>query len=335
MKLLVISCSVVCFTLLGSSSPAQSTQKEAEALMDRARQLSDIRSGNAPAFRLKATFSFIGSDLETVQGTYTEVWTSSSQWRRETVVNNLRRIDVGSPTRHWLLDSVKDFPEQAARVTGLMELLPPSSANFEFESVVEHAEPEPVAQCAITKRDAAHTVRAFCFDKKSGLLLGRISPEVRPRNVVDYSCSYGTFQKFGKYWFPREMACFVDRHRKIEAKVTELEPEPSPDRALFTPPAGAIELGRCPVDPLPPRVASTPMVIFPLGVRREVSQVMVWLVVDTKGKPQDAKVVRPGNKSLDEMALRAVRDWRFKPATCNGEPMPMPISVEVSSLLSR
>jgi hypothetical protein len=148
--------------------------------MDRARQLSDIRSGNAPAFRLKATFSFIGSDLETVQGTYTEVWTSSSQWRRETVVNNLRRIDVGSPTRHWLLDSVKDFPEQAARVTGLMELLPPSSANFAFESVVEHAELEPVAQCAITKRDAAHTVRTFCFDKKSGLLLGRISPEVRP-----------------------------------------------------------------------------------------------------------------------------------------------------------
>ena len=33
-----------------------------------AQQLSDIRSPNAAAFQLKATFSFEGDDLETVQG---------------------------------------------------------------------------------------------------------------------------------------------------------------------------------------------------------------------------------------------------------------------------
>jgi TonB family protein len=302
--------------------------------MDSARQLSDIRSRNAPAFRLKASFSFIGSDLETVKGTYTEVWISSSQWRRETVVNNLRRIDIGGPTRHWLLDSGNDFPEPAARVSDLMDLLPPSSANLEFESVVERAEHEPVAQCAITKRDSAHPARAFCFEKKSGILLERISREGRPRNVVDYACSYGGFEKFGNYWFPREMVCFEDRHRKVEAKVTALETEPSPDLALFAPPPEAIELGRCPVDPLPPRAVST-SIGFPFGIQHEIPRVMVWLVVDAKGKPQNAKVVRPGDKKLDETALRAVRDWKFRPATCNGEPMSMAINVEVSSSLLR
>ena len=62
---------------------------------------------------------------------------------------------------------------------------------------------------------------------------------------------------------------------------------------------------------------------------------MVWLVVETKGKPQNTKVVRPRDKKLDETALRAIRVWRFKPGTCDGEPMPMPVNVEVPSLVFR
>jgi hypothetical protein len=69
-------------------APKSEIQTRAEALMERARHLSDIRAKNAPAYRLKATFSFMGKNLENLQGTYTEVWVSDSQWRRETVVSN-------------------------------------------------------------------------------------------------------------------------------------------------------------------------------------------------------------------------------------------------------
>ena len=54
--------------------PKSDVQLHAESLMERARKLSDIRSKGAPAFRLKATFSFAGKDLDTLQGTYTEIW---------------------------------------------------------------------------------------------------------------------------------------------------------------------------------------------------------------------------------------------------------------------
>lgn len=100
-----IPLSAVCLSCLQLCCLAQDVQSRAEALMQHARQLSDIRSSGAPAFRLTATFSFVGDDLEAVQGTYTETWASDSQWRRETVVNNLRRIEVGAPSRLWLLDS--------------------------------------------------------------------------------------------------------------------------------------------------------------------------------------------------------------------------------------
>ena len=58
--------------------PKSDVQLHAESLMERARKLSDIRSKGAPAFRLKATFSFAGKDLDTLQGTYTEIWGGTS-----------------------------------------------------------------------------------------------------------------------------------------------------------------------------------------------------------------------------------------------------------------
>src|SRR5277367_4778453 len=82
---------------LAQDPPAPDIQKRADALLEKARQLSNIRSPNAPAFRLKATFSFTGRDLETVEGTYTEVWISRSQWRREILVKDFHRIEVAGP----------------------------------------------------------------------------------------------------------------------------------------------------------------------------------------------------------------------------------------------
>jgi hypothetical protein len=67
------------------------------------RQLSDIRAKDAPAFRLNATFSFVGDHLDTFEGTYTQTWVSDSQWSRETVIGNVRQIDVGGSGQHWLV----------------------------------------------------------------------------------------------------------------------------------------------------------------------------------------------------------------------------------------
>ena len=72
--------------LLSGSSFAEDEQSKPQALLERARNLSDIRSPSAPAFQLKATFTAIARDLATLEGTYTETWVSNTQWRRETVV---------------------------------------------------------------------------------------------------------------------------------------------------------------------------------------------------------------------------------------------------------
>jgi TonB family protein len=304
------------------------TQIHAEALMAKARHLSDIRAKNAPAFRLKATFTFIGKDLENAQGTYTEVWVSDSQWRRETVVKDFRRTEVGTPNRTWTLDNPTDFPEAATHLPDLMNLFHSASATLEFESIVDSPDQKPAEQCATTKRGSQQEQYKFCFDQKSGALLATLSPDIRPKNMTDYSCFYGIFRKFGESWFPREMACFEDKHRQLEAKVEELSAESSPDAALFKPPPGAIELGRCSGTSAPPSGTLNPEPRFPTGVRGNTASVALSLIVDTKGKPQHIKVSQSGGRGFDEAAVATVeQQWRFKPATCDGEPMPMEIRV--------
>ncbi len=171
--------------------------------MERARLLSDIRAKNAPAFRLKTTFNFAGKDLESTQGTYTEIWVSDSQWRPETVVNDLRRIEVGTANRIWTLDNSKDFPETATRLPALVNIFPPASSTFEFDSIADNTDQKPPERCATTKRGSQQEQYRFCFDQKAAALLAKLSPEIRPKNMTDYSCFYSIFRKFGNSWLPR------------------------------------------------------------------------------------------------------------------------------------
>jgi TonB family protein len=59
---------------------------------------------------------------------------------------------------------------------------------------------------------------------------------------------------------------------------------------------------------------------------------VVSLVVDSDGNPQDIRVVRPIGMGLDEKAIEAVRQYKFKPATMkeSGVPVSVRLNVEVS-----
>jgi TonB family protein len=304
-------------------------QVRAEALMDRARHLSDIRAKNAPAFRLQAKFFFVGKDLENEEGSYTEIWVSDSRWRRETVVNNFHRVEIGTPDRIWKLDNSKDFPETAARLPDLMNMFPAASASLEFESITDRTDQKPAEQCATSKLGSQQEKYRFCFDRKSGALLAKLSPQIRAQNMTDYSCFYGIFRKSGEFWFPHEMACLEGKHRQLEAKVEELSADPSPAASLFTPPPGAIELGRCSGASALPVATFQPEPGFPTGIPPQDSSVALSLIVDARGRPQAIKVSQSGGKDFDDDALTAVGKWRYKPGTCEGEPMPVEIKVIV------
>ncbi|HEY6770611.1 MAG TPA: energy transducer TonB [Candidatus Sulfotelmatobacter sp.] len=324
----ILGCAIFLISLCAGAF-SQDTQKRAAEMLERARHLTDIRSANAPAFRLKATFSFVGEALETVQGTYTEVWVSKTQWRKEVAAGDALHTEVGQSRKLWKFDKGAVLPEKARTVPEIMEMFPQNSAKLEFDSVSYHAEANPPSRCAITKGGQSKIRSAFCFDK-NGVLLQRITPGFRAWNLFAYSCDYGGFRKFGDYWFPRQMACYEDRHKSIEVTVTDLVIESSPDPALFMPLAGGVELDLCPTGRTPPIPMSTPAAQYPLGADDGlVGPVVLSVIVDEKGKPQNITLLRPQRKKFDDSAVAAVRGWRFKPATCEGRPIAIQFSVEV------
>ena len=55
----------------------------------------------------------------------------------------------------------------------------------------------------------------------------------------------------------------------------------------------------------------------------------VGLIVDAQGNPEDVHVVHPLGMGLDQKAVQAVRQYKFKPAMFQGHPVPVQLVVEV------
>lgn len=58
-------------------------------------------------------------------------------------------------------------------------------------------------------------------------------------------------------------------------------------------------------------------------------------VIDAEGKPTDIRVVRSLDAlyGLDQNAVEALKEWRFKPATREGKPVPILVTIEMSFTL--
>ncbi|HWC16858.1 MAG TPA: energy transducer TonB [Terriglobales bacterium] len=58
--------------------------------------------------------------------------------------------------------------------------------------------------------------------------------------------------------------------------------------------------------------------------------VIISVVVDTKGAVRDVKVERVLEASLDEQAIAAIKQWKFEPATRDGKPVAVQVSIEIN-----
>jgi TonB family protein len=58
--------------------------------------------------------------------------------------------------------------------------------------------------------------------------------------------------------------------------------------------------------------------------------VVLMIIVDEHGLPQNIRVIRPLGLGLDEKAIEAVQKWRFRPAMKDGRPVKVEATVEVN-----
>jgi TonB family protein len=64
--------------------------------------------------------------------------------------------------------------------------------------------------------------------------------------------------------------------------------------------------------------------------RHQSGRVILRIFVTEEGLPERAQILVHAPYGLDEQALAAVAQYRFRPALLEGVPVPMPIAVEVN-----
>jgi TonB family protein len=106
---------------------------------------------------------------------------------------------------------------------------------------------------------------------------------------------------------------------------------PKPGFAERTPPTGkpTYRVGN---GVKPPKVLRDPDPEY-----SEIARAQQWqgicvfqMVVDQQGTPSDIAVLKPCGWGLDENAYNALVKWRFRPATLEGDPVPVMITVEIA-----
>jgi protein TonB len=120
-----------------------------------------------------------------------------------------------------------------------------------------------------------------------------------------------------------------DTERRVAEARARLETALDGSRQLVSP------SGRSPLRVVPPVTAPVPTRTVkaqhsPEAMRaRAEGTVTVEALVDERGRVADARVVK-SIPLLDRSALEAAVQWEFKPATLNGEPVPVIIQMELN-----
>lgn len=319
---------VLALALLLSTAFANKKEAEGEALIKRAKQLSDIRAQDAPPFQLRISFKMI-KDGTALQGTYTEVWDSKTQWRKETVIGDFRRTQVAEGRKRWLLDGATAEPEDLDSVFNLTDVGRFNPEVWKPQKVEDRDLNGHSMHCLETKPNSWGGRSALCFDKVSGTITAEVRPFLWGTRIGETVCFYDDYQRFGDHLLARSYKCDKDKQPILEARVVELAAAPATGSAFFTPPDGAKESINCLSPVKPPKAVNTPS---PEAPRTSGGQtiVVVDLIVGIDGKPHNLKVTSAPNHNFDVAAHDAVRRWTFTPGTCDGEPIETHVVVDVN-----
>ncbi len=253
MKISCILLLAISSTLLPSMAFAGKKEVEAASMVERARQLSDIRAEGSPPFRLTLNFKVTIDGGTSLEGTYKEIWASRDKWRRETSIGDLRRIEVSADQQRWLLESTTQISEPARNLPSLTAVsrlqpgiwLPDKIENRKVGEVVLRcikAAPEvPVISMLGNTRNNGHEDKSpvVCFDPNGGAVAAEIDPR------AGTSCLFSNYQKFGEREFARSYQCAKDGRTILDGRIVELVVDASPDPASFTLAGGIKEKTNC------------------------------------------------------------------------------------------
>jgi hypothetical protein len=284
---------------------------------------------------LKASFVYRdgGAKSGPVEGSYELHWASPQQWKETFRAGDARVTRVftqGALSR----SSEGLFPAPDYEISELF--IPPIEVQSEDPAGIQKTPTTAVkcvnmyhvpSDCPGCQGVFGHLGRIACFDASTGLLQQLQVLTGSKKDLWDYS-DYHQFE--GTKSVPRVLKKQTTQGDFFEAHVLALDTATFP-ASEFQPLAAPLPRAAC--DTSAPRARSNPDPDYSqqaLGGRRDIRAIFKVLL-GADGVPVSVSAVKSGGEVFDRESIRTLMRWRFAPATCKGEPVPVSISVELNS----
>ena len=130
----------------------------------------------------------------------------------------------------------------------------------------------------------------------------------------------------------RNSCMTVEAHHLVAASTSETGVgSPGPARSGGTDGSSALRVS---TGPIGPKLISEPVLRVSVadfeGSDPGRQHLVVAFTVNQEGKPKNVRLLKPVNQTLDSRILRAVRRYRFAPATLNDQKIAMNVEMTVN-----
>lgn len=326
---LALIAAALSFALPALGSPDRRQNPAAVGMVKRAIALSDIQARGAPAFRLHALLRVQYADGKSEEGQLLWIWTPAGMWHYEQSLAGYHSVEVTAGKHVWIASNLRYVPfpmflvQRALGLSGALRAAKGSGLDEPFASAASGG------QCVRTGDDP-HPIK-YCFDPQSGEL----------RKLADslwnVTYEYGKYGSFGEKQFPRELRVVRSSGRVfISIRVDELEPAGSLDLRTFLPVKGSRESGlaaRCPKIERP-KLEKMVRPEYPKEAEKAgvTGVVRLYAEIGTDGVPRGMWPINASPPVLRNVAIEAVRQWRYRPQTCKVTGAKMPLIAPITVL---
>ena len=270
-----------------------------------------------PSFEMDATVQ-IDNGGKPLQGSYRLLWNGPEQWREELRFPGFDEVSVGGkgevyrsrttnflPLRIYQLHSALGYGEESW--TSLFQMAPLPTETI--EKIRERKEHGLKIKCAEILNDMKHR-REVCVNEDEGII-------ARRHPFVDSGLIHA-----GTKAFPQSLAYSEDKKSVAKVEISAITTPVQLAASVFEPPVGSAERAGC-FDPIAPQRIHSVAPYYPERERQSHVQgsVSVYAVIGKDGIPRGLRVISGVTPGLNDSALDAIRQWGYKPATCNGVPI--------------
>jgi beta-lactamase regulating signal transducer with metallopeptidase domain len=212
------------------------------AILERAKQNSDLHIAGTPPFQLDASFDASGAVNDVGSGVVSETWMSGQRWRWSAALGSYSQVRIGSGQRGWDDAAVQSVPTRVHMLRSAIfwpVRVPPQIRLRTSTARVDSATVTCVllAPYGVTPSDSrAWNEEEYCVDGQ-----GRLRVYSAARGVYTHFV-YTRPLQFGGRTLPESIETFVGGQSVLQARLA-IADAGMPDEALFTPSAAMVAAG--------------------------------------------------------------------------------------------